>query len=112
MNVLGWLLDMTPWWLWLAAGLIILAATYQVWRPVWALSPGPIKTGLLIIGAAWMTYAAGRNRGAAGAIDREKEKDRAHAEDIRDKGTAARAAADRRSDGGGLRDDDGWRRDG
>ncbi|MCS0501634.1 hypothetical protein [Ancylobacter mangrovi] len=112
MTLLGAILDWTPWWAWLAAGLAILASTYQVWRPVWALLPAPVKGAVVLILTGGLAYQAGRNRGAAGALERAQQKEQARADDIRDKGDAARAASERRSDGGGLRDDDGWRRDG
>ncbi|WP_246659474.1 AtpZ/AtpI family protein [Ancylobacter moscoviensis] len=108
--LLGLILDHTPWWLWLAVGLGILAATYQVWRPFWLLLPSPIKTALAALVAAGLAYLAGRNKGAAGALQRAQEQEQARADDIREKGARARERADRDAVSGRLRDDDGWKR--
>lgn len=108
---LGWMLDFTPWWLWLGGAAALLVFTYQIWAPIWALLPRPIKVaagGLVAIGFA---YLAGRNRGAAGALQRAKEKEAAHADAITDAARRARAGADARNVGDRLRDNDGWRRD-
>ncbi len=67
---LGWLIDATPWWAWLLAVGALLAATYQLWAPLWALTPQPLKIGLGAVAAALAAYLAGRNRGAAGALAR------------------------------------------
>lgn len=110
MSVLGWLLDLTPWWLWLALSLALLAATWSVWHPLWLLVPAPLRAALLAAGAAALAYLAGRNHGAAGALSRAETKEQALADDIRRKGADARARADRDADAGRLRDDDGWKR--
>ena len=109
--LLGIILDSTPWWLWALAGAGILAATYQIWRPLWALLPSPVKAVLIASGAAALAYLAGRNKGAAGALHRAKEQEQARADDIIDRGTDARQRADRDAVSGRLHDDDGWKRD-
>lgn len=111
MTALGWLLDTTPWWLWLVGAAVLLAATYQLWAPIWALLPRPLKVAAGGLVALVLAYLAGRNRGAAGALHRAKEREAAHADKITDTARRARAGSDARADGGRLRDDDGFRRD-
>jgi len=109
--MLGWLIDLIPGWLWWLAAACALIATYPYWRPVWALLPSPIKTAALIIATGGLAYLAGRNKGATGALQRAREKEQARAEDIIERGTAARQRADRESSAGGIHDDDGFKRD-
>ncbi|WP_428029830.1 hypothetical protein [Ancylobacter sp.] len=109
--LLGLVLDWTPWWLWLAAGIAALAATYTLWRPVWALLPTPIKTAAIVIATGGLAYLAGRNKGASGALQRATEQEQARADQIIERGTAARQRADRDAVSGRLRDNDGWKRD-
>lgn len=108
--LLGVILDNVPWWLWLVGIAVLLAATWQFWRPLWALLPSPIKAAALIIGTASIAYLSGRNKGASGALQRAQERENARAEDIRDRGDKARERADRDALGGRLHDDDGWKR--
>jgi len=70
--LLGVILDNTPWWAWALASLAALAATYQLWCPLWLALPNPAKAGIAAAGAAILAYLAGRNRGASGALAREK----------------------------------------
>jgi len=70
--LLGVVLDSTPWWAWALAALAALAASYQLWWPLWMALPSPIKAGIAAAGAAILAYLAGRNRGASGALAREK----------------------------------------
>ncbi|MDQ0305356.1 hypothetical protein [Ancylobacter polymorphus] len=107
---LGIVLDWTPWWLWALAGGVLLASTYSLWRPVWALLPSPIKTAAVVLATAGIAYLAGRNKGASGALQRAREKEQARADEIIERGTAARQRADRDAVSGRLRDDDGWKR--
>ncbi|WP_371346107.1 hypothetical protein [Ancylobacter sp. IITR112] len=107
------ILDWTPWWVWALAGAALLASTYSLWRPVWALLPSAIKTAAIALATGGIAYLAGRNKGASGALQRAKEQEQARADDIIERGTAARQRADRDALDGRLRDDDGWqRRDG
>lgn len=108
--LLGFIVDNVPWWVWLVALAVLLAITWQAWRPIWALLPSPIKAAVLIIGTAVLAYLAGRNKGASGALHRAQERETARAEDIRDRGAKARERADRDALGDRLRDDDGWKR--
>jgi hypothetical protein len=110
--MLGWIIDLIPGWVWWGAAFFALAATYPYWRPVWALLPTPIKIAVAAVVAAIPAYLNGRNKGATGALQRAREKEQARAEDIIERGTAARERADRDAVSGGLRDDDGHRRDG
>lgn len=110
MTALGWLLDALPWWLWLVGAAVLLVATYQLWAPVWVLLPRPLKVAAGGFVAIVLAYLAGRNRGAAGALQRAREKEAAHAEQITETARRARADADARN-ASGMRDDDGWRRD-
>ncbi len=111
---MGWLpsfiLDHTPWWLWaiLVAGL--LAVTWQLWLPFWRLVPPPLRAALIAFVLAVLAYLAGRNKGAAGALQRAREQEQARADDIRERGAEARARADRDAVSGRLRDDDSWKR--
>lgn len=108
----AWLIDLIPWWAWALAGAVLLASTYSIWRPVWAFLPPPIKTAAIVLATGGLAYLAGRNKGASGALQRAKEQEQARADDIIDRGTAARQRADRDAVSGRLRDDDGHRRDG
>ncbi len=72
--LIGIVLDNTPWWAWAIAATAALAATYQLWMPLWALIPSPAKAALIAIGGAILAYLAGRNRGASGAVERERAK--------------------------------------
>lgn len=107
---MNWLLDLIPWWAWVAAAVIALAATYQLWLPLWGLLPSTFKAALIAIGAAIIAYLAGRNKGASGALQRAQEKEQAHADDILKRGAKARARSDRDALDSGLHDDDGWKR--
>lgn len=109
--MLGWLLDLTPWWVWVLAGGVLLASTYTLWRPVWALLPPPVKAAVIVIATGGLAYLAGRNKGASGALQRAKEQEQARADEIIERGTAARQRADRDAVSGRLRDNDGWKRD-
>lgn len=108
--LLGVIIDNVPWWLWLTPLLVLLAATWQFWRPIVTLIPWPGIVALAAVIAGAFAYLAGRNKGAAGALQRAQEKEQARADDIREKGAAARARADRDAMDGRLFDDDGWRR--
>ena len=108
---MGWLLDSVPWWAWLVAGGAVLVATIQLWGPAWLALPKAVKWAAAFAVAVGAAYLAGRNKGAAGVLQREQEKDKANAERITDAARRARAAADARNAGDGLRNDDGWRRD-
>lgn len=109
--ILGIVIDNTPWWLWLAVGIGLLAWTYSLWAPLWMAIPSTWRIAIIGAATAVLMYLAGRNSGAAGALQRAKEKEQARADDIREKGAEARAHADHDALSGGLRDDDGWRRD-
>jgi len=111
MTALGWLLDITPWWAWVVGGGVLLAATYQLWAPLAVLVPRPVKIAAGALLAAGLAYLAGRNRGADGALQREREKEAANAGKITDAAQRARADADAGSAGDRLRADDGWKRD-
>lgn len=108
--MLGWLLDLIPWWIWAAVAAGVLAATYTLWRPVWALLPSPVKAAVIVIATGGLAYLAGRNKGAAGALQRAKEQEQARADEIIERGTAARQRADRDAVSGRLREDDGFKR--
>lgn len=110
MTALEWLLDATPWWAWAAGAVFLMAATFQLWAPVWAPLPRGVKVVAGGLVAIVLAYLAGRNRGAADALQRAKENEVAHADRITETARRARADADAR-DAGRLRDDDGWRRD-
>ncbi|MGA0564184.1 hypothetical protein ACO2RV_17195 [Ancylobacter sp. VNQ12] len=107
---MNWLLDLIPWWAWVVAAVVALAATYQLWLPLWGRLPSLFKAALITIGAAFIAYIAGRNKGAAGALQRAKDKEQARADDILKRGAEARARSDRDAGDGSLLDDDGWRR--
>ncbi len=108
--LIGTVLDSTPWWVWALAAFAALAATYQLWAPLWVLIPQPLRLALAAVAAALLAYLAGRNKGASGALERARQKDTANAARIVDKADRVRADADVLNAGGGLRDDDGWRR--
>lgn len=101
----GWILDNTPWWLWLIIGAAALA-------PVWPYLPSKAKAAIIAGAAIAGAYLAGRNKGAAGADARSAAKDQANADTIRAHGARARVDADRDALSGGLRSDDGHKREG
>lgn len=109
--MLGWVIDLIPGWVWWLAAFIALAATFPYWRPVWALLPAPFKIAVAAFVAALPAYLAGRNKGASGALQRAKEQEQARADEIIERGTAARQRADRDTASGRLREPDDWKRD-
>ncbi|WP_421696950.1 hypothetical protein [Ancylobacter sp.] len=109
--MLGWVIDIIPWWVWAALAAGALAATYTLWRPVWVLLPSPVKTAVIVIATGGVAYLAGRNKGASGALQRAKEQEQARADEIIERGTAARQRADRDASDGRLREPDNWKRD-
>lgn len=106
---MSWLLDLIPFWMWLVAGGIALAATYQLWLPLWSLLPSPVKAALIAIGAAVLAYRAGRTSGSRDALQNAKDKEQARADEILKRGAEARARSDRDAVDPRLHDD-GWRR--
>ncbi len=83
---MSWLLDMVPWWAWCAGLGVALALTAQFWWPLAVAMP---RAGWAALGGAVLVlvaYLAGRNKGAAGAIERE----RAATEAARKKAQAAK----------------------
>jgi len=109
--MLGWLIDLIPWWIWAVLAVGGLAATYTLWRPVWALMPSPVKAAVVVIVTGGLAYLAGRNKGASGALQRATEQEQARADQIIERGTAARQRADRDAVSGRLHNDDGFKRD-
>lgn len=77
---IGIVLDNTPWWVWLLVGLAILGATYSLWLPIWAALPTKVKAAIIILATGGLAYLAGRNRGAEGASQRERDRQRAAAD--------------------------------
>lgn len=86
--MINWIIDSIPWWVYVAAGIIVLAATYQFWLPIWALMPNWMKIAFGAVAAIAAAFLAGRNRGAdderkqrekndAVAVDNRKEVDKA-----------------------------------
>lgn len=108
--MLGWLIDLIPWWIWAVLAVGVLAATYTLWRPVWALLPSPVKAAVIVIATGGLAYLAGRNKGAANADARAQAKDQANADKIAAAGSKARAASQRATDGDRVRDHDPYER--
>ncbi len=108
----GIILDNTPWWAWLIAGLVLLGATYSLWLPIWTMLPDKAKAAILIIGTGGLAYLAGRNGGAAGALERERVRNEKARDELIAKARDARERQ-RSTDAGGVRDDkrDPFRRD-
>ena len=102
--------DWVPWWVWLALGGGILIATYSIWLPWWLLIPEKARLGIIGAVAAILAYLAGRNKGASGALQRAQEQEQARADDIIQDATRARQRADADALAGGLRSDDGHKR--
>lgn len=106
----GWILDHTPWWLWALVAAGILAATYQLWLPIWLRLPAPLRTTVIGGAAAALAYLAGRNKGSAGAVQRERDRQQAATDRlIKDKQEKDDAAA-RLSDDALDRDNARWLR--
>lgn len=110
--MIAWVLDTVPWWVYAVAIAAGLAATFSIWRPLWLLTPGPAKAGLIAVGAGVLAYLAGRNQGASGAVQRERQRNDRLAKQLVDHGQEARMRQ-RAADAGGVRDDkpDPFRRD-
>lgn len=70
----GWLLEVVPWWAWMLATATILAATYQIWAPIWGLAPRPIRLAVLALMAIGSAYVAGRSHGAANERGRQESR--------------------------------------
>lgn len=68
------IVDNIPWWVYLVGVIVAAALTYQFWAPIWALLPKPVKIALGAVGAVFVAYIAGRNRGAANARARDKDR--------------------------------------
>lgn len=66
---MNWILDHVPYWVWLIALVVALAATYPMWSALWLLLPRPLKIALVAIVGIVAAYLAGRNRGAKNAKD-------------------------------------------
>ena len=109
--MIGWALDHIPWWVPAGGLALTLLITFPYWRPFWVALPSPVKTAVIILATAGLAYLAGRNKGASGALQRAKEQEQARADDIIDRGTAARQRADRDAVSGRLHNDDGFKRD-
>jgi len=108
--MLGWLIDLIPWWIWAVLAVGGLAATYTLWRPVWAILPTPIKAAAIVIATGAVAYLAGRNKGAANADARAQAKDQANADKIAAAGSKARADSQRSTAGDRVRDHDPYER--
>lgn len=71
MDLILWGLGLIPWWLYVVAAAIALLLTMPYWTPLWALTPGWLKTVILTLGGGFIAYQMGRNRQAE--LQREKE---------------------------------------
>ena len=70
--MIGYILDITPYWVWAAALAVVLVATFQVWSPVWLVLPRWVKELVLFTLGVAGAYLAGRNRGSANERDKQK----------------------------------------
>ncbi|MEZ0212419.1 MAG: hypothetical protein ACAH27_05645 [Xanthobacteraceae bacterium] len=101
--------NMSP-WMWLAAAVAALVTTWPIWMPMWRRLPESTRAIVVAIAIAIGAYFAGRSRGAEGAMARNKEKEARRAHGIEKGAASARDRAGRDAMGGGLHNDDGWRR--
>jgi hypothetical protein len=65
------ILDWIPWWAWVIAAGVALAATYPFWSAIWLILPRWIQVSLIAVGAVFAAYFAGRNRGRSNERDRQ-----------------------------------------
>ncbi len=72
---MSWLLDVTPYWVWIIVAGVILVATLPWWSAIWAVTPRPVKIALVAIAGLATAYLAGRNRGVANEKQRQKDAD-------------------------------------
>lgn len=103
-----WLIYGAPWWLQAAGGALLVGAVLIPLSRVIGLTR--TLEAAAVAAAVLGALAYGRRERQQGWADREAKgkRDADHAIDAARK---ARADSDARSAGGGLRDDDGWRRD-
>lgn len=106
----GWVFDITPWWLWALLAIVILSATYQFWIPLWFRLPSSVRTVVMASGAAVLAYLAGRNKGAAGAVQRERDRQQAATDQLIEDKREKEDAAARLSDDDLDRDNSRWLR--
>jgi len=76
---MSWLLDWLPWyWIYVAAALAALF-TLPIWFPwatsIWAITPQPVRLALGVIVTVGGAFLLGRNKGATGERERQKERD-------------------------------------
>lgn len=93
--MIGWPLDLVPWWLWFVAAGGALLATLPLWWPaalaIWGALPNWARVmlgGFVTIAAA---YLAGRNRGRANERERQRHIDNTAIERRRDSDAAVDA---------------------
>lgn len=110
--MIAWVLDAVPWWVYAIAIALILASTFSLWRPLWLFLPLSAKAVLFAVGAGVLAYLAGRNQGASGAVQRERQRNDRLAKDLVERANNARTRQ-RAADAGGVRDgaSDPFRRD-
>lgn len=82
--MIAYILDATPWWVWL--GLVMggggalfafVPGALALAVSIWNVLPRPVKIGLGFLVALLAAFGAGRNRGARNAEERQKQADAA-----------------------------------
>jgi membrane protein implicated in regulation of membrane protease activity len=75
LSTISWALNYVPWWVWPLAVVVIAAATFQFWAPVWALMPKWLKAVILAVFALATAFTAGKWRGAKDERDQRAKAD-------------------------------------
>jgi hypothetical protein len=69
------IIDWVPWWAWVIAVGVALAATYPFWSAIWLVLPRWLKVLFIGIGTVLAAYFAGRNRGRSNERERQARAD-------------------------------------
>jgi hypothetical protein len=107
MQTISWALNYVPWWVWPLVVVVIAAATFQFWAPIWAVMPKWLKAVILAVFALFTAFTAGKWRGAKDERDR---RDQANANALKTRKEVDDAVANK-SRADVDRDLDGWMRD-
>lgn len=75
----SWIVDQIPWWVYLIGGMTVVGGLFYFFSPIlvplWNITPRWLKVALGGIGAAFLAWTAGRNRGAHDAAELQRRND-------------------------------------
>lgn len=107
-----YIMDMVPWWVWLAPTSLIVGALLWFFGPyilgIWNMLPTKVKGVLIAIGTVGIAYLIGRNQGNRTAREAQRQRN-IHAEKTR---REIHDDVEKRSDDQLDRDMAKWMRDG